>query len=230
MIGSPGMMTRVTDARGLMLDIGGVVLRNAATLMSILAETDERLAAEIERLGVATERDALWHAMLAYDVTERAYWAQRSADLGAAIGEVWDTRTMINRIYERPSDEWLVPEVNELMRQVVDAGLPLAALTNDLEDFHGREWVERQEWLKLFDVVIDASITGVLKPDPRAYAAGAAALGLPPEEIVYLDDMPWNIAGGIEAGLQAIQVGLDDPRPAVTEARRRLGLPLDEGT
>ena len=154
------------------------MLRNAATLMSILAAMDDRLAAEIERLGVATERDALWQAMLAHEVTERAYWSQRAADLGAAIGEQWDTRTMINRIYEGPSEDWLVPEVNELMRDVKAAGLPLGALTNDLEDFHGREWVERQEWLKLFDVIVDASTTGILKPDPRAYAAGADALGL----------------------------------------------------
>jgi putative hydrolase of the HAD superfamily len=224
------MMAVVTLARGLLLDIGGVVLRNAATLMSILAETDVRLRAEIDRLGVATERDALWQSMLAHDVTERAYWAQRSADLGAAVGEQWDTRAMINRIYDRPADDWLVPEVNELMRDVKAAGLPLGALTNDLEDFHGRDWVDRQDWLKLFDVVVDASITKVLKPDPRAYAAGAAALGLPPEQIVYLDDMPWNIAGGLTAGLQAIQVGLTDPRPAVTEARLRLGLHPTEGT
>jgi putative hydrolase of the HAD superfamily len=224
------MMASVSQARGLLLDIGGVVLRNAATLMAVLAESDDRLAAEIERLGVATERDALWHAMLAHEVKERAYWAQRSADLGAAIGEQWDTRTMINRIYESPADDWLVPAVNELMRDVKIAGLPLGALTNDLEDFHGRDWVDRQEWLKPFDVIIDASSTGIFKPDPRAYAAGAAALALPPEQIVYLDDMPWNVTGGLEAGLQAIQVGLSDPVPAVLEARRRLGLHIEEGT
>lgn len=219
---------RVTPARGLLLDIGGVVLRNAATLMAVLARQDPRLAAEIARLGVATARDELWQEMLAHEVTERAYWTQRSGELGAVLGEQWDTRAMINRIYDSPPEDWLVPEVGELMHDAKAAGIPLGALTNDLEDFHGREWVERQDWLTVFDVVVDASITKILKPDPRAYTLGAEALGLAPGEIVYLDDMPWNVAGGVTAGLQSIQVGHDDPRPAVAEARRRLGLDPSE--
>ncbi len=215
----------MSGASGLLLDIGGVVLRNAATLMTMLAEQDDRLAVEIDRLGIATERDEQWQQMLRHEVSERAYWAQRAAVLGAAVGEQWDTRAMINRIYEAPSSEWLVPEVAELMRDVKAAGIPLGALTNDLEDFHGRDWVARQEWLTVFDVIIDASITKVLKPDPRAYALGATAINLPVDRIVYLDDMPWNIAGGIAAGLQAILVSHTDPHVAVHEARRRLGLP-----
>lgn len=206
------------------------MLRNAATLMTVLARQDPRLAAEIARLGVATARDDLWQEMLAHEVTERAYWSRRAGELGAAVGEQWDTRNMINRIYDSPPEDWLVPDVNELMRDAKAAGVPLGALTNDLEDFHGREWVEGQDWLKVFDVIVDASITKILKPDPRAYALGAEAIGVAPEQIVYLDDMPWNIAGGVAAGLQAIQVGHDDPAPAVAEARRRLGLLPPEGT
>ena len=77
------------------------------------------------------------------------------------------------------------------------AGLSVVALTNDLTDFHGPEWVDAQEWLKHFDAVVDASKTGVLKPDPAAYAAGVAATGVAAGEVVYLDDMPVNVAGGM---------------------------------
>jgi putative hydrolase of the HAD superfamily len=97
-------------------------------------------------------------------------------------------------------------------------------LTNDLADFHGQEWVDKQDWLGLFDTIIDASHTGVLKPDPRAFAAGAEALDLPPEQIVYLDDMPWNVDAARAAGLQAVAVSYADSTPAVDEARTRLGL------
>jgi putative hydrolase of the HAD superfamily len=84
--------------------------------------------------------------------------------------------------------------------------------------------VERQEHLKLFDVIVDASLTGVLKPDPRAFASGAEALGLPAEQIVFLDDMPWNVEGARQAGLKAVRVPWDDPRPAIDTARELLGL------
>ena len=69
----------------------------------------------------------------------------------------------------------------------------------------------------------------MLKPDPRAFATGAQALGLEPAQIVFLDDMPWNVAGGLAAGLQAIEVRYADPHLAIDEARTRLGLPARTG-
>jgi putative hydrolase of the HAD superfamily len=215
-------------AKGLLLDIGGVVLRAGAQLAETLAERDPRLRTVLDRVGgIGSDRDELWHRMLRREVSERAYWAQRAAELGAAVGEEWNTRTMINKMYEGPQSDWLQDVVVRLMADTREAGLPLGALTNDLKDFHGEEWMSRQEWLAYFDVVVDASLTGVLKPDPRAFSAGAEALGLPPEEIVYLDDMPWNIEGGLTAGLQAVRVSYDEPELAVAAARTRLGLRAD---
>ena len=104
------------------------------------------------------------------------------------------------------------------------AGLRLGALTNDMTAFHGPEWVARQEHLKLFDVIVDASLTGVMKPDPRAFRDGAEALGLPAEQIVFLDDMPWNVEGARQAGMTAVRVPWDDPAPAIDTARDLLRL------
>lgn len=213
-------------ASGLLLDIGGVVLQSGVYLVERLAERRPAVRPVLARVGgLGTERDELWQQMLRREVSERAYWTQRSAELGEALGERWDTRTMIGRLFDLPRNEWLIGLVIELMHDTKAAGLRLGALTNDLADFHGPEWVEQQsEWLGIFDVVVDASHTKVMKPAPEAFRAGADALGLPPEEIVYLDDMPWNVAGGLAAGLQAIEVSYAEPERAVDEARRRLGL------
>jgi putative hydrolase of the HAD superfamily len=132
---------------------------------------------------------------------------------------------MITALYDMPREEWLQQATVDLMVDTKAAGLPLGALTNDLQDFHGSDWVARQDWLQLFDVVVDASLTGVLKPAPEAFLAGAESLGLVPEEIVFLDDMPWNVAGGRAVGLQAIEVRYAAPDAALDEARLRLGLP-----
>jgi putative hydrolase of the HAD superfamily len=211
-------------ARGLLLDIGGVVLRGGAGIAAMLADETEPLRDEAARLGVATPRDELWLRMLAGHVSERSYWATRSADLGRAVGEVWDTRAFINRLYDRPSWQLLNHEVVALMVAARQAGVPVVALTNDLVNFHGQQWVDRQQWLRHFDTIVDGSLTGVLKPDRRAFAAGIAAVGLPAAAIVYLDDMPWNVAGGIAAGLQTIEVDGAAPGPAAALARRLLGL------
>jgi putative hydrolase of the HAD superfamily len=211
--------------RGLLLDIGGVVHRTSMSLAGRLAETEPRLRPVLDRIGgLGTDRDELWQRMLGRQLSERDYWATRAAEFGRAVGETWDTQAMMHRLYDLPEQDWLCAETIGLMTDVKAAGLRLGALTNDLAAFHGPGWVERQEHLKLFDIIVDASLTGVLKPDPRAFASGAEALGLPAEQIVFLDDMPWNVEGARQAGLKAVRVPWDDPRPAIDTARELLGL------
>jgi putative hydrolase of the HAD superfamily len=210
---------------GLLLDIGGVLYSTGVRLAGLLAECEPAMRPVIEEIGgIASDRDELWQRMLRREVTERDYWAQRAAEFGAAVGEAWDTRAMMRRFYELPEQEWLCAATIELMADTKAAGLRLGALTNDMTAFHGAEWVARQEHLKLFDVIVDASLTGVMKPDPRAFHGGAEALGLPPEQIVFLDDMPWNIEGARRAGMTAVRVPWDDPGPAIDTARELLGL------
>ncbi len=142
-------------------------------LVGRLAETEPAMKPVIERIGgIASDRDELWQQMLRRQVTEREYWAQRAEEFGAAVGETWDTRAMMHRLYELPRHYWLRAEMVDLMTEVKAAGLRLGALTNDMTAFHGPGWVEQQEHLKLFDVIVDASLTGVMKPDPRAFRAG----------------------------------------------------------
>ncbi len=211
---------------GLLLDIGGVVHNTGIRLVGRLAEREPAMRPVIEEIGgIASDRDELWQRMLRRQVSEREYWAQRAAEFGAAVGETWDTRAMMRRFYELPEREWLCAATVELMADTKAAGLRLGALTNDMTAFHGPDWVARQEHLKLFDIIVDASLTGVMKPDPRAFRGGAEALGLPPEQIVFLDDMPWNVEGAHRAGMTAVRVPWDDPGPAIDTARTLLRLP-----
>jgi len=215
--------------RGLLLDIGGVVLVGGPILAGRLASRDPRQAEVVDAVsgpdGLGSPGDQLWQQMLAGQVSERQYWARRAEQLGTAIGETWQTRDLMTRMFALPRTEWLNGEVVELMIDASAAGVPLVALTNDLKDFHGQEWVDDQEFLRLFDTIVDASATGVLKPHPAAFAAGAGAVGLPAADILYLDDMPWNVHAAAEAGLDAHLVSHHDPAAAVSWARTRLDLP-----
>jgi putative hydrolase of the HAD superfamily len=210
---------------GLLLDIGGVVHNTGVRMVERLARREPAMWPVIEEIGgIASDRDELWQRMLRRQLTERDYWAQRAAELGAAVGETWDTRALMDRFYRLPEREWLCAPTIELMTDAKAAGLRVGALTNDMTAFHGPEWVARQEHLKLFDVIVDASLTGVMKPDPRAFRGGAEALGLPAEQIVFLDDMPWNTEGARQAGMTAVRVPWDDPAPAIDTARELLRL------
>lgn len=210
---------------GLLLDIGGVVHNTGVRMVERLAAREPALRPVIDEVGgIASDQDELWQRMLRRQIGEREYWAQRAAEFGAAVGETWDTRVLMDRFYALPEQEWLCAGTIELMTDAKAAGLRLGALTNDMTAFHGSEWVARQAHLKLFDVIVDASLTGVLKPDPRAFRGGAEALGLPAEQIVFLDDMPWNIEGARQAGMTAVRVPWDDPSPAIDTARDLLRL------
>jgi len=210
---------------GLLLDIGGVVHNTGVRMVERLARREPAMRPVIEEIGgIASDRDELWQRMLRRQVTERDYWAQRAAELGAAVGETWDTRALMDRFYQLPEHEWLCTPTIELMTDAKAAGLRVGALTNDMTAFHGPEWVASQEHLKLFDVIVDASLTGVMKPDPRAFRGGAEALGVPAEQIVFLDDMPWNAEGARQAGMTAVRVPWDDPAPAIDTARELLRL------
>ena len=50
-----------------------------------------------------------------------------------------------------------------------EAGLKLAILSNELDLFYGVEFRKRFPLIELFDVIVDATYTKILKPDPRAY-------------------------------------------------------------
>jgi epoxide hydrolase-like predicted phosphatase len=56
----------------------------------------------------------------------------------------------------------------------------------------------------LVDEIVYSHESGMSKPDPRIYALACARLGVRPEEMVFVDDSDVCVAGGREAGLQAI--------------------------
>ncbi len=99
-----------------------------------------------------------------------------------------------------------------------------AVFSNELMDFQGRAWVESQEWFELFDVIVDASEIGIRKPDPAAYEFVAKAVGLPVQDLVFVDDNPSYIEGGRRAGMQSVFLDVLNPGAAFEEAAGLLGL------
>jgi len=75
----------------------------------------------------------------------------------------------------------------------------------------------------LFDAQVFSYQVGALKPDPRMYRAILAALDVPAEESLFIDDAPANVLGALKAGMGAVRfVGVD----ALLQHLACLGLPL----
>ena len=60
--------------------------------------------------------------------------------------------------------------------------------------------------MALFDHLIESSKAGVRKPDPQIYLMMCDALGVPPQECVYLDDLGVNCKPAAALGMTAIKV------------------------
>jgi putative hydrolase of the HAD superfamily len=214
--------------RHLLLDLGGTVFVSGNELLGLYGAREPRVRTLAARRGpLGTEPDELWDRMLATEITERAYWQNRSDEIGAALGRPWPIQEFMRVLYGQLAEtgvDIVRPEAAHLIADAQAAGIRVGALTNDLRAFHGEAGMTTHPLLAGLDALVDASVTGVLKPEPRAFALGAAALGANPADIVFVDDMPWNVVGAAKAGMIAVEVDLRNPAAAFTQAARELGL------
>ena len=216
----------MSTPRGLLLDFGSVI---SVSVFERHRETEAALGLRAGCLGwlgpIAPETDTLWQAMQRDELTERDYWARRAAELGAARGEPgWDVQTMMLRVRQTDPAAVVRPEMRRLIAAARARGLRLGILSNELELFYGAEFLGRMGIVEEFDVVVDATHTGVLKPDPRAYAQAVGQLRLAADEILFVDDQFRNVAGAVKAGLQTQYFELRDIPGSFAAIRARLRL------
>lgn len=223
-------MTPRIEPQALLLDFGSVI---STSLFECHRETEEVLglrAGSLTWLGpIDPSTDTLWRSLLRGEITERDYWATRASELGDALGEpAWDTATMLSRVRHTDPNHTVRPRIAQLMAATRAAGLRVGILSNELELFYGPKFLSGMAVLRDLDAVVDATHTGILKPDLRAYQAAAEALALPPERILFVDDQFRNIAGAVTAGMQVHYFDLRDVYGGIAAIAARLRLPCEE--
>jgi putative hydrolase of the HAD superfamily len=115
-------------------------------------------------------------------------------------------------------DFLVVDAMIELVRELRDHGYTTGLLTNIFAEF--RPTLEEHIDLTLFDVVVDSSEVGLRKPEPEIYALTTERLGVPADEVVYLDDFEANLDGARAAGWTTIHV--TEPEVAIADLRALL--------
>jgi putative hydrolase of the HAD superfamily len=218
----------VGSPRGLLLDFGSVI---SVSIFERHAETEAILGltpGTLRWLGpLAPESDELWRAMLANRISERDYWAQRARELGELVGEPgWDMPTLLKRVRQLDPNTVVRPQITALVRAARRQQLKVGILSNELALFYGEKFLAGMQVLSEFDAIVDATHNGILKPDPRAYGLAVAAMGLPAEQILFVDDQFRNIEGGWQAGLQTHYFDLRDVPGNMAAIAARLGLDL----
>eukprot|EP00004_Rigifila_ramosa_P000608 TRINITY_DN1063_c0_g1_i1.p2 TRINITY_DN1063_c0_g1~~TRINITY_DN1063_c0_g1_i1.p2 ORF type:complete len:129 (+),score=43.77 TRINITY_DN1063_c0_g1_i1:344-730(+) len=95
---------------------------------------------------------------------------------------------------------------------------PTNATANDVLE-HGTAMLRA-----LFDVFVESYKVGVRKPDPKIWAIALTALGVAPEEAVFLDDIGLNVKAARALGMKTIRVA--SAAQALSELEAVLGFAL----
>jgi putative hydrolase of the HAD superfamily len=216
-------------ARALVLDFGGPVLLTPFELVTGQPGTPAHaLLLERGPLATAARPDPDWTDLQEGRITERAYWAHRAREWHGAGGAGPDITAMIAHLYEPVRPELVRGQARALVRDARAAGHPVAILTNDLLAFHSQSWVDEIEIVGEVDVLVDGSVEGYLKPDPRLYEILADRLGVDFGDMVFLDDQMTNIRGAEALGIPSVWFDPAEPDTGFAAVRILLGLPEEE--
>ncbi|MTV17213.1 MULTISPECIES: HAD-IA family hydrolase [Bradyrhizobium] len=216
-------------AQALVLDFGGVISKTLFETHDLTERTLGLAPCTLKWLGpFAPDGDPLWTSMQSGEISERDYWLTRSREVGRLVGEDWrDMETFVKRARGADPDTVIRPEAARAITLVADAGFRLAILSNELDLFYGADFRSRLSILKRFDTIVDATHTGILKPDPRAYQSVLDELALDADNCVFVDDQRRNIAGAAACNMRTVLFDVRNPAASYSEALRHFGLQFD---
>jgi len=206
------------ELRGITLDLDDTLWPYGPVAAGIASSLGEFLASTAPRAAASYDEHALFQALTAPRESRAssptyAAWMREEGlrlSLGAA-GEDPDLAAQAIQITSEARQRvQMYPDVNPAVSRL-GARFKLVALTNGTADV-GRIGIA--DW---FDAVVTGTDVGVGKPDPRIFHEACAVLGLSTREVMHVgDDLHIDVAGALDAGLQAAWVHRDDETPAPT--------------
>ena len=208
--------------RVISLDLDDTLWPYAPVAAEIARALGSYLASAAPRVAAMYDGDALYRSLTAPKETRDA----------SPVHRAWlRPEGMVDRFREASEDPRLAAEALEVaaearqrVRMYSDAEpalarlagtYRLAAITNGTAD------VAKIGIASWFDAVVTAADAGAAKPDPRIFMRTCEVLRTPPEHVLHAgDDLVKDVAGALDAGLQAAWVHRDMEVPADLEGLR----------
>jgi putative hydrolase of the HAD superfamily len=200
---------------------------------TLLAATRARIRANrvLRELGIHPLRwravgDSWWRRYVQGEITTEELRHGR----WLAVGLEGDAALAADRAWRAVAfDSEFRTGARRLLRQVRDAGLRTAILTNGTVDPQRRK-IEKHGLAGLVDLVVVTEEIGIHKPDPRAFQQVLGLLGVSPEDAAMVgDDLHNDVDGALGSGFrQAVWLArppIDhhpDPRVTVVNGPRQV--------
>ena len=203
----------MAERRGLIVDFGGVLTTD---LFASFAAFCEQEGLDPETIGEAFRRDPEARELLIGLEEGRMDEDEFEPRLAEVLG-VEDHSRLIERLMSGAGpDEAMVGAVRAARAAGVRTGL--------LSNSWGTRRYDRAMLAELFDGVVISGEEGMRKPAPPLYALAAERIGLPPEECVFVDDLPFNLPPAEELGMATVRHR--SAGETVPELERLLGVAL----
>ncbi len=191
-----------TQIRGVAFDLDGLILNTEDIFHLTGTELMRR------RGRVATP--ALFHAMMGRRSHEAFQVMINIMELKDSISELAEESSEIfDRLLDRHLD--LMPGLLELLDLLDERKIPRAVATSS-----GRNYLlgmlNRFNLLPRFDFLLSAEDVLHGKPNPEIYLTAACRLGVPPEQMLVMEDSENGVRAAVASGAYAIAVPHDHSR------------------
>ena len=202
--------------RAVLFDFGGVISSSPFDAFARYEEAQGIPVGTIRSINSENPDDNAWAKFERSEVDQKGF-----AELFEAEAAKRDIEINAMDIFGLLEGD-IRPEMITAIKKCGDH-LSIACLTNNVTP-QGEIQGPAGEVLSLFDVVVESSVVGVRKPEPRFYEIACEMLNVSPSDCVFLDDLGINLKPAKAMGMTTIKVlGADQ---ALTDLEAVLGLPL----
>jgi len=214
----------INDVRAVLWDFGGVILSSPFDAFAAYERAAGLPENFIRQLNSRNPDTNAWARMERSEIStdEFATLFEAEAD---ALGHRLDGQRVLAMLSGA-----LRPEMVEALRRV-RTRYRVACITNNVKTGNGPGMARdpdraRQiaDVMTLFEHVVESSVMGLRKPDPRIYHHTCDLLGVTPDSCIYLDDLGINLKPARAMGMRTIKVV--DPAQAIAELEAMTGMAL----
>jgi epoxide hydrolase-like predicted phosphatase len=179
-------------SRGLLVDYGGVLTTNLFDSFRSFCELE---GLEPETVGRRFREDRECRQLLigleTGELPEHEFEPQFAAVLGVSAPD------LIDRLFAGSAPD-------QQMLDAVLAARSAGVRTGLVSNSWGTRRYDRTQLGDLFDGVVISGDVGIRKPAPEIYRLGAERIGLEPQQCVFVDDLPFNLAPAQELGMATV--------------------------
>ena len=205
--------------RAVIFDLGGVVFPSPFEAFDAYTHDRGLPEGSVRALIRVSSETGAWAALERGELTMHAFHDAREEEARLA-GFALDAEALMQRVASGFGPR---PAMVRAIHRIRDAGLSVAALTNNWVASDGRGVTGAAGDLA-FDVVVESAVEGLRKPDPRIYELVLERVGVTPEHSVFLDDLGINLKPARAMGMTTIKV--TDPDDALRQLGDVLGVDL----